>query len=93
MRFIATHLQELKQLLNSHETQLILDPKVYSPDSKSITKSLVVNTEIYEFFCELCMTRSPHLRLKDIVSNCLYDFVKQHNKTPSDADGVLLIHL
>lgn len=83
LRFIATHLNEIKELLNSHETLLVLDPKVYAPTSKSVTKSLVVNKEIYEEFTDLCMTRFPHLRLKDIVSNCLYSFVKQNKKTPS----------
>ncbi|MBP1915183.1 hypothetical protein J2Z23_002140 [Lederbergia galactosidilyticus] len=83
VRFIVNHLNELKQLLNQHETQLLLDPKVYAPDSKSVTKSIVVNKEIYEEFSELCTRRFSHLRLKDIVSNCLYDFVKQNKKTPS----------
>lgn len=83
LRFIADHLNELKQLLRQHETQLLLDPIVYAPDSKSVTKSLVVNKDIYEEFSELCTRRFSHLRLKDIVSNCLYDFVKQHKKTPS----------
>lgn len=83
LRFIANHINELKRLLNQHETELLLDPKVYAPDSKSVTKSLVVNKEIYEEFSDLCTRQFPHLRLKDIVSNCLYGFVKQHKKTPS----------
>ncbi len=83
LQFIAKHLNEIKELLNIYDAQLVLDPKVYDPKSKSVTKSLVVNREIYEEFSNLCMTRFPHLRLKDIVSNCLYSFVKQHEKTPS----------
>lgn len=83
MQFIAEHLNEIKELLNIHDAQLVLDPKVYDPKSKSVTKSLIVNKEIYEEFSNLCMTRFPHLRLKDIVSNCLYNFIKQHEKTPS----------
>jgi hypothetical protein len=78
MNFFATHMNEIKELLNVHKSQLVLDPKVYDPETKSITKSLVVNQEIYDLFPEICMTRFPHLRLKDIVSNCLYSFVKQH---------------
>lgn len=83
MQFLTTHLDEIQELLNVHKTQLVLDPKVYDPETKSITKSLVVNQGVYEAFTDLCMTRFPHLRLKDIVSNCLYSFVKQHKKTPS----------
>ncbi|MGE6897075.1 hypothetical protein [Priestia flexa] len=57
MQFLSTHLTEIQELLNVHKKQLVLDPKVYQPESKSITKSLVVNQEIYEAFTDLCMTR------------------------------------
>ncbi|MGI2851609.1 hypothetical protein ACRS6Y_15240 [Bacillus cytotoxicus] len=81
--FIKNHLNEIKELLSIHETQLVLDPKVYDPESESLAKSLVVNKDIYDEFSELCKTRFPHLRLNHILSNCLYSFVKQHRKTPS----------
>jgi len=62
--FLATHMNELKELLIVHKAQLVLDPKVYDPESKSITKSLVVNQEIYEAFTDLCTTKVPSPPLK-----------------------------
>lgn len=82
-RFLASHLDELKELLNVYKTEFILDPKVYDPNSKSVSKSLFVNKEIYDEFTELCAKHFAHLRLGYIVSQCLYDFIKKHQKTPS----------
>lgn len=81
--FIANNLNELNALLNTYKTQLVLAPEVYDYKAKNVTKSLVVNKDIYEKFTDLCMVQFPHLRLRDIVSNCLNDFVKQYEKTPS----------
>jgi len=83
MRFLASHLDEIKNLLITHKSQLILDPQVYDPTSESITKSFVVNKDIYDKFTELAATKFPHLRLRDIVSNCLLCFIKQYEETPS----------
>lgn len=83
IRFFSSHLNEFRELLNVHETQLILDPKVYDPNSKSVSKSLFVNKEIYAEFTDLCTKQYGHLKLKDIFSQCLYEFIKSHKKTPS----------
>jgi hypothetical protein len=83
VRFFASHLDEFKELLNVHKNEFILDPKVYDPNSKSVSKSLFVNKEIYNEFTDLCTKQYGHLKLRDIVSQCLYDFVKRHQKTPS----------
>jgi hypothetical protein len=80
LQFISEHLTEIKELLDISKTQFILDPKVYSTESESVTKSLVVNKEIYEEFTDLCKKQFPHLRQKDILSNCLYNFIKQYSK-------------
>jgi hypothetical protein len=85
MRFLTSHLDEIKDLLITHKTTLILDPQVYDPTTESITKSFVVNKEIYDEFTELAATKFPHLRLRDIVSNCLLSFIRQFEETPSES--------
>ncbi|MBU9710889.1 hypothetical protein [Evansella tamaricis] len=78
--FISKHIDELKQLLQAHSNQLILNPKVYDPNNKTITKTVQVNADIYEEFTNLWTTHYPHLRLRDIVSQSLLDFTTTYHK-------------
>lgn len=84
LHFLEEHLDELKQLLIIHKNQLILDPKVYDLACKTSSKSFQVNMNIYDQFTDLCSTRFPHLRQRDLVSQCLLDFVQKYGKTLSD---------
>lgn len=78
IQFVSNHIDELKQLLQAYSNQLILNPKVYNPNSKTITKTVQVNADIYEEFTNLWATHYPHLRLRDIISQCLLDFTKTY---------------
>jgi hypothetical protein len=80
LAFLEEHLNELKKLLITHQDQLILDSKVYDPSCKTASKSFQVNTTIFEQFTELCSTQFPHLRQRDLVSQCLLDFVRKYKK-------------
>jgi len=82
--FLSEHLEDLKNLLLTNQSQLILDTKVYDTSSKTLNKSLQVNADIYKRFTELCATEFPHLRQKDLVSQCLLDFIQKYQKSHSD---------
>ncbi|GIN59924.1 hypothetical protein J8TS2_42430 [Lederbergia ruris] len=84
LSFLEEHLDELKKLLVVHQNQLILDPVVYDPSCKTASKSFQVNVSIYDQFTELCSIQFPHLRQKDLVSQCLLDFVRKYQKTRSE---------
>lgn len=83
LNFLEEHLDELKKLLLVHQNQLILDPEVYDPSCKTASKSFQVNLDIFEQFTEVCSTQFPHLRQRDLVSQCLLDFVRRYRKTRS----------
>lgn len=82
LQFVEENLAQLKRLLLEYQEQLIIDPLVYNPDSKTINKSFQVNKEVYEEFANLCSTKFPHLRQRDIVSMCLLDFIKKYKNAP-----------
>lgn len=78
LKFIEVHLDDLKELLWIHQNQLTLDPEIYDPSSKTINKSFQVNADVFKGFSELCSTQFPHLRQKDLLSQCLLDFTKKY---------------
>lgn len=84
IRFLEEHLEEIKKLLDVHANQLVLSPEVYDPSRKTVNKSFQVNVDIYNQFAEICSIKFPHLRQKDLVSQCLLDFVRRYEKTLSD---------
>lgn len=86
LQFIAEHLEELKGLLHSNETQLILEPEIYDSNSTTITRTIQVNESVYQQFSDLYSSRFSHIRLREIYSKCLLDFIKayQTKKTPEN---------
>ena len=91
LQFVVEHLEELKGLLHEHETQLILEPEIYDPNSKTITRTIQVNEDIYKEFSDLYSSKFSHIRLREIYSKCLLDFIKsyQPKKSPeSKVNGI-----
>src|SRR5690606_9282173 len=86
LQFVAEHLEELKGLLHANETQLILEPEIYDSSSTSITRTIQVNEDIFKSFYDLYSSRFSHIRLREIYSKCLLDFIKayQPKKTPEN---------
>lgn len=87
LQFISEHLEELKEILHKHEeNQLILEPEIYDSGSKTITKTIQVNESVYQQFSDLYSSRFSHIRLREIYSKCLLDFIKsyQPKKTPEN---------
>ena len=78
LQFVAEHLEELKGLLHTHETQLILEPEIYDSSSTTITRTIQVNESVYQQFSDLYSSRFSHIRLREIYSKCLLDFVKTY---------------
>lgn len=87
LQFVAEHLEELKGLLHTHETQLILEPEIYDPSSKTITRSIQVNEDIYKEFSDLYSSRFQHIRLREIYSKCLLDFIRTYQPTENTPEN------
>lgn len=84
LRFIEDHLGEIKRLLGDHENQLIINPMVYNPASKTINKSFQVNADVYNQFSKVCTRQFPHLRQRDIISMSLLEFIRKYEEAPSE---------
>ncbi|MGG3772951.1 hypothetical protein [Heyndrickxia faecalis] len=86
LQFVSEHLDELKKLLSAHQNQLVLEPEIYDPNGKSLTKTLQMNAAIYERFSKLCATQFPHYRTRDLFSKCMLDFIRTYEpkKTPNE---------
>ena len=78
LQFVTEHLEELKGLLLTHETQLILEPEIYDSKSATITRTITVNEDIFQAFSNLYYSRFSHIRLREIYSKCLLDFIKNY---------------
>jgi len=84
LKFVDDHLDDIKKLLHVQQHQLTLSPEVYDPSSKTVNKSFQVNSTVYNRFTMLCANQHPHLRQKDLISQCLLDFLEKYEKTQSD---------
>lgn len=86
LQFVAEHIEELKQLLHTYKNQLILEQEIYDPNSKTITRTIQVNEDIYKQFSDLYSSRFSHIRLREVYSKCLLDFIKtyQPKMTPEN---------
>ncbi|WP_440897444.1 hypothetical protein ACS127_05585 [Amphibacillus sp. Q70] len=80
LQFLNDNLDKLKKLLDESSTQLIINPKIYSVDSKTNTKTVQVNAEIYEQFQQLAADKFPHLRLRELFSQSLLDFTEKYKE-------------
>jgi hypothetical protein len=83
LNFLSDHLEELRNLLETHKNSFVLDPEVYNPNSPNVTKSIVVNQMVYDRFVDLCSLRFPQYRISHVISHCLNKFVKENQEAPS----------
>lgn len=83
IQFIEEHIDELKALLTVHSDQLVLNPIVYDPTIETVTKTVQINSKVYSDFSNLCSKKFGHLRLRDVLSQCIYEFCERNKeKTP-----------
>ncbi|WP_400244947.1 hypothetical protein AB3U99_01140 [Niallia sp. JL1B1071] len=83
VQFIEEHIDELKALLKVHSGQLVLNPIVYDPNIETVTKTVQINSSVYSDFSNLCSKKFGHLRLRDVLSQCIYEFCERNKeKTP-----------
>lgn len=86
LQFLTNHLEDLELLLNQFQTSFQLEPQVYQHDSKTVTKSFQINKDIYDCFIHICQTRLPHLRQKDIISQCLLTFCNRYGQPSAQGE-------
>lgn len=78
--FLKRHLDVLKKLISNYEKGqfLVLDKQIYDSNAKFVNKNIKVNHLIYEQFTKLCENKFPHLKIQDLISQALLDFIYKY---------------
>lgn len=79
--YIKENFSTLRELIERRKdnNDLLLDKRIYHSTSKHVTKNFRISDEIYKQFTEICNEQYPHLKIQDIVSQLLLDFIDRHN--------------
>ncbi|PFR07571.1 hypothetical protein COK10_19870 [Bacillus anthracis] len=80
VNFIREHMNDIKRILNTMQSTLILNEEIYHKDAKVSVKSIKVNEEVYSKFARLCDDKFNHLKIKDIISQALLNFYNTYNQ-------------
>ncbi|HLR79162.1 MAG TPA: hypothetical protein VK119_01015 [Bacillota bacterium] len=80
--YIKENFSTLKELieLRKDNSDLLLDKRIYHSSSKHVTKNFRISDEIYKQFTRICNEQYPHLKIQDIVSQLLLDFIDKHTQ-------------
>ncbi|MDQ0159746.1 hypothetical protein [Alkalibacillus salilacus] len=79
--YLLENLDTLKSIIEDRKahSDLILDKRIYRTDSKPVTKNFRISEDIHGRFAQLCNDYYPHLKMQDIVSQLLLDFIDRHS--------------
>src|SRR5699024_10599940 len=82
LAYIKENLSTIKELieLRKDNSDLLLDKRIYHSSSKHVTKNFRISDEIYKQFTRICNEQYPHLKIQDIVSQLLLDFIDKHTQ-------------
>lgn len=76
--FIRNNLQDLKSLVDrKKDISFVLDKKVYS-SNKVVNKTIKISEDIYEEFLSICEAKFNYLKIQDIISQCLLEFINKY---------------
>jgi len=74
LNFIRDNLAKLETLMSYTNASFALDKRVYMSDSL-VNKNIKISENIYNEFIDICQTHYPYLKIQDIVSQCLLNFI------------------
>ena len=68
-----------KNLITSPQSSpLTLDPHIYAKDTTLASKSFKINDTIYSDFTRFCEENYSYLKLQDLLSQALLEFIENH---------------
>lgn len=78
LNFLKDKLHELKRLLATDSPYpIVLDKRIYSTQKFS-NKNIKVNDNIYKEFTAICEHDFPYLKIQDLFSQSLVDFINKY---------------
>lgn len=79
LTYLLEHIDILKKLITTYEENVfILHPRIYSKDNTYSIKSIKVNDQVYNQFTQMWEDRFSYLKLQDLLSQCIIEFVERH---------------
>lgn len=79
--FLEENLQHLKKMIeNCSNKNVDLDKRIYDRDSTFSNRNIKINDVIYSEFIQLCEQQYSYLKVQDLVSQALVEFVYNHKK-------------
>lgn len=78
LQFLRDNFDTLKGLLTYNLKPFTLDKRVYSSTEKTINKNIKVNQDIYDDFISICSQQFSYLKIQDIISQCLLNFINEN---------------
>lgn len=82
LAYLLEHIDILKKLITTYEENVfILHPQIYAKNNSYSIKSIKVNDHIYHQFTEMWEDRFSYLKLQDLLSQCLIEFVERHDSS------------
>ncbi|WP_234124869.1 hypothetical protein [Clostridium hydrogenum] len=77
--YIKNNFDKFKKLIEAIDNNyLVLDKRIYSQSDKILNKNIKINSLIYDEFTSVCSNKYPFLKLQDIISQCLLDFLNKN---------------
>ncbi|MFR0778038.1 MAG: hypothetical protein ACLSH8_00365 [Zhenhengia sp.] len=78
LTFIEDNLDSLKALISNTSNTLNLDSRIYAKDITMSSKSFKINDAIYADFTTFCKENYSYLKLQDLFSQALLEFIQNH---------------
>lgn len=79
LAFLQDNLEAFKTLIDdTQNTPLNLDPRIYAKDTTLTSKSFKINDTIYTDFTSFCEENYSYLKLQDLFSQALLEFIQNH---------------
>lgn len=56
-----------------------IDKRIFDTSSKISTKNFRISDDLYNQFVKVCQQKFPHLKIQDILSQLIFNFVNRYS--------------
>lgn len=79
LAFLQENLEFFKNLITeAQDATLNLDSRIYAKDAALTSRSFKINETIYKDFTHFCEEHYGYLKLQDLFSQALLEFIQNH---------------
>jgi hypothetical protein len=80
LTYIKDHFHTLKSIIEQYENRedFFIDKRIFDTSSKISTKNFRISDDLYNQFVKVCQQKFPHLKIQDIISQLIFNFVNRY---------------